>query len=113
MPQGAPTTRGDSTDAAPRFFVGLTGGSGHIYAERLVVELLRAGCSVDLSITEAGCKVLRHERGVDAGTRGEGLADVAPRLARRRSASTDEELGRRARRSRPAPSRRRPPRGRR
>lgn len=57
-----------------RFFVGLTGGSGHAYAERLVVELLRAGCEVDLSITDAGCKVLRHELGVEAGVRGERLA---------------------------------------
>jgi 4-hydroxy-3-polyprenylbenzoate decarboxylase len=56
-----------------RFFVGITGGSGHAYAERLVVELLRAGCEVDLSITDAGCKVLRHELGVEAGTKGEAL----------------------------------------
>ena len=54
-----------------RFFVGITGGSGHIYAERLIAELLHAGCHVDLSATEAGCKVLRHERGIDAGVRGE------------------------------------------
>lgn len=59
-----------------RFFVGLTGGSGHVYAERLIVELLRAGCEVDLSITEAGCKVLRHERGVEPGRRGELLGEA-------------------------------------
>ena len=56
-----------------RFFVGITGGSGHAYAQRLVVELLRAGCEVDLSITDAGCKVLRHELGVEAGLKGEQL----------------------------------------
>lgn len=56
-----------------RFFVGLTGGSGHAYAERMIVELLKAGCHVDLSITEAGAKVLRHELGIEAGLRGEEL----------------------------------------
>ncbi len=61
-----------------RFFVGITGGSGHVYAERLVAELLRAGCEVDLSITEAGCKVLRHERGIEPGLRGERLAEALP-----------------------------------
>lgn len=63
-------------DRPERYFVGLTGGSGHVYAERLVAELLRAGRQVDLSITEAGCKVLRHERGVEPGTRGELLGDA-------------------------------------
>ncbi|MEM9800858.1 MAG: UbiX family flavin prenyltransferase [Planctomycetota bacterium] len=67
----------ESTPSRPlRFFVGITGGSGHAYAERLVLELLAAGVHVDLSITEAGCKVLRHERGVEAGVRGELLADA-------------------------------------
>ena len=61
-----------------RYFVGLTGGSGHAYAERLIIELLRAGCEVDLSITEAGCKVLRHELGVEAGLRGERLLEALP-----------------------------------
>lgn len=61
-----------------RFFVGLTGASGHAYAERLIAELLRAGCDVDLSITDAGCKVLRHERGVEAGIQGEQLEASLP-----------------------------------
>lgn len=61
-----------------RFFVGITGASGHAYAERLVRELVHAGCDVDLCPTEAGCKVLRHERGVDAGARGERLAEAIP-----------------------------------
>ncbi|QDU67050.1 UbiX family flavin prenyltransferase [Engelhardtia mirabilis] len=52
-------------------FVGLTGGSGHAYAERLIVELVRLGCDVSLSITPAGAKVLRHELGVEAGVAGE------------------------------------------
>lgn len=59
-----------------RFFVGITGASGHAYAAALVRELARAGHDVDLVATPAGCKVLRHELGVDAGERGERLADV-------------------------------------
>jgi 4-hydroxy-3-polyprenylbenzoate decarboxylase len=39
----------------------------------LIVELVRAGGEVDLSITPAGCKVLRHELGVEAGEYGEEL----------------------------------------
>ncbi|TDJ76051.1 MAG: UbiX family flavin prenyltransferase [Planctomycetota bacterium] len=56
-----------------RFFVGITGASGHRYAEALVRELVRGGHAVDLSITEAGAKVLKHELGIDAGALGERL----------------------------------------
>lgn len=59
-----------------RFFVGLTGASGHAYAEALIKALVQADQDVDVSITEAGCKVLRHELGVDAGEYGEQLAAV-------------------------------------
>ncbi|MEO0653002.1 MAG: flavoprotein, partial [Planctomycetota bacterium] len=59
-----------------RVFVGITGGSGHAYADRLICELVRAGREVAVSITPAGCKVLRHELGVDAGEAGEGLEDA-------------------------------------
>ena len=48
-----------------RFFVGITGGSGHLYTERLLQALVEAGHEVDVALTEAGCKVLRHERGVE------------------------------------------------
>ena len=61
-----------------RVFVGITGGSGHAYAERLVRALVAAGREVALSITPAGCKVLRHELGVEAGEQGEGLAAALP-----------------------------------
>lgn len=61
-----------------RFFVGITGASGHVYARGLVTELVRAGHQVDLSITPAGCRVLRHELGVEAGERGERLANSLP-----------------------------------
>ena len=71
----APMSR---ANARLRFFVGLTGASGHVYAERLVRALVHAGQGVDLSITAAGCKVLRHELGVDAGAAGERLAEALP-----------------------------------
>lgn len=57
-----------------RFFVGITGASGHAYAERLVRALVQCGMDVDLSITDAGVKVMRHELRVDPGERGERLA---------------------------------------
>lgn len=57
-----------------RFFVGLTGASGHAYARALVCALVDAGHEVDLSVTDAGAKVLRHELGVEAGAKGELLA---------------------------------------
>jgi flavin prenyltransferase len=57
-----------------RFFVGLSGGSGHAYAEALIRALAQAGHEVDLSVTDAGAKVLRHELGVEAGEHGERLA---------------------------------------
>ncbi len=59
-----------------RYFVGLTGASGHVYARTLIRSLVSAGCDVDVSITPAGCKVLRHEQGFDAGNDGEKLAQV-------------------------------------
>jgi flavin prenyltransferase len=61
-----------------RFFVGMTGASGHCYAERFVRELVRAGHEVDLAITDAGCQVLAHELGVDAGERGSALEAALP-----------------------------------
>ena len=69
-----------------RIFVGITGASGHAYAAALIRALARAGVAVDVSVTEAGCKVLRHELGVDAGVRGErltaGSTHAAEELAR-------------------------------
>ena len=61
-----------------RFFLGITGASGHAYAAGLLRALVASGHEVDLSVTEAGAKVLRHELGVDAGVRGERLAGALP-----------------------------------
>ena len=43
----------------------ITGGSGAIYALRLLEVLLAAGQKVQLSISEAGRQVLRHELGLN------------------------------------------------
>jgi 4-hydroxy-3-polyprenylbenzoate decarboxylase len=61
-----------------RFFVGLTGASGHAYAEALVRALAGAGHEVDLCVTPAGAKVLRHELGIESGADGRELARALP-----------------------------------
>lgn len=61
-----------------RFFVGLTGASGHAYAQALVRALAGAGHDVDLCVTPAGAKVLRHELGIDSGPDGRELARALP-----------------------------------
>ena len=61
-----------------RFFLGITGASGHAYAETLLRALVAAGHEVDVSVTEAGAKVMRHELGIDAGARGELLGAALP-----------------------------------
>ncbi len=44
--------------------VGITGASGAIYGLRLVEELLRAGVSVSLLLTDAGRQVVAYETGL-------------------------------------------------
>ena len=61
-----------------RYFVGITGASGSLYAETLIRALVRSGHEVDVSVTAAGCKVLRHELGVEAGRDGERLGAALP-----------------------------------
>lgn len=47
------------------YTVAITGASGSIYGIRLVEELLKAGCHVNLVISETGKEVLLHETGID------------------------------------------------
>jgi len=56
-----------------RYFVGITGASGHAYAEALLRALVACGHDVDVAITEAAAKVMRHELGLDPGDHGEKL----------------------------------------
>lgn len=53
-----------------RFFVGITGASGHIYARTLIRALLDGGHEVDLCLTAAGALVLEHEIGIQVGSAG-------------------------------------------
>ncbi len=53
-----------------RYFLGITGASGHVYAAALARALVGAGHAVDLAVSPAGAKVLRHELGVDVGPSG-------------------------------------------
>lgn len=59
-----------------RYFVGLTGASGHAYARELIRSLAAAGHGVDLCVTPAGVKVLAHEEGVRVGADGVLTAEV-------------------------------------
>jgi 4-hydroxy-3-polyprenylbenzoate decarboxylase len=61
-----------------RYFLGITGASGHAYADALVRALVRAGHELDLCVTPAGAKVLRHELGIESG---EGGRDLSRALA--------------------------------
>ena len=61
-----------------RYFLGITGASGHPYAEALLKALVDCGHEVDIAITEAAAKVMRHELGLDPGARGELLKAALP-----------------------------------
>lgn len=61
-----------------RWFLGITGASGHAYAEALLKALVACDQDVDVAITEAAAKVMRHELGIDPGDRGETLAAQLP-----------------------------------
>jgi 4-hydroxy-3-polyprenylbenzoate decarboxylase len=69
-----------------RYFVGLTGASGHRYAQAVVRALAAAGHDVDLAVTAAGVKVLRHELSIDAGPAGERLGSCLEAFAGREHA---------------------------
>jgi 4-hydroxy-3-polyprenylbenzoate decarboxylase len=50
-------------------FMGVSGASGAIYAQRLVEVLAARGCRLSLSISHTGLAVLRHELGLVGTTR--------------------------------------------
>jgi 4-hydroxy-3-polyprenylbenzoate decarboxylase len=66
-----------------RYFLGLTGASGHVYGRALARALLAGGHELDLCATEAGCKVLRHELDVDVGAHGERWTQALPQYLER------------------------------
>ena len=50
-------------------FIGISGASGAIYAQRLVEQLAGFGCELSLSVSETGLAVMRHELGFIGTTR--------------------------------------------
>jgi 4-hydroxy-3-polyprenylbenzoate decarboxylase len=50
-------------------FIGVSGASGAIYAQRLVEQLAGSGCALSLSISDTGLAVMRHELGFVGTTR--------------------------------------------
>ncbi len=58
-----------------RFFVGITGASGHRFAQTLIRALVALEHEVHVCLTPAGSLVMEHELGLACGENGEGLAD--------------------------------------
>src|SRR5512135_2284317 len=50
-------------------FIGVSGASGAVYAQRLIEQLAARGCELSLSISDTGLAVLRHELGFIGTTR--------------------------------------------
>ncbi len=57
-----------------RFFVGITGASGHRFAQTLVRALVALKHEVHVCLTPAGSLVMEHELGLSCGENGDGLA---------------------------------------
>jgi 4-hydroxy-3-polyprenylbenzoate decarboxylase len=74
-------------------FVGVSGASGAPYAARLVQALVAAGCALQLSISESGILVLRHELGLPAGTRAAVTAAFLERAGATAQVFAPDDLG--------------------
>ncbi len=61
-----------------RFFVGITGASGHRFAQTLIRALVALRHEVHVCLTPAGSLVMAHEMGFEVGENGEGLERVVP-----------------------------------
>ncbi|MFT4647334.1 MAG: 4-hydroxy-3-polyprenylbenzoate decarboxylase [Glaciecola sp.] len=59
-----------------RFFVGITGASGHRFAQTLIRALVALEHEVHVCLTPAGSLVMAHELGLNSGENGEGLPDL-------------------------------------
>ena len=70
------------TTTPQSLFLGVTGASGAVYAQRLLAALADVGCEVALCVSDGGLRVLRHELGL----RGESRADVVAGLVERAGA---------------------------
>ncbi|MDF1837599.1 MAG: UbiX family flavin prenyltransferase, partial [Planctomycetota bacterium] len=61
-----------------RFFLGITGASGHSVSQNFIRALVELEHEVHVCLTSAGSLVMAHEMGWQVGENGEGLADVIP-----------------------------------
>jgi 4-hydroxy-3-polyprenylbenzoate decarboxylase len=66
------------------FVLGMSGGSGAVYALRLLEVLLADGAFVQLVVSGAGRRVLQHEVGIDVDVPGFGYEQLVPRALRDR-----------------------------
>ncbi len=66
------------------FVLGMSGGSGAVYALRLLEVLLADGAHVQLVVSGAGRRVLEHEAGVEVGAPGFGYEHLVPESLRAR-----------------------------
>ena len=71
----APDPQGAGAAAGRNFVIGLSGGSGAVYALRLIDVLLGAGAALHVVVTGAARRVLRFEAGLPVGP-----GPVAPEL---------------------------------
>jgi 4-hydroxy-3-polyprenylbenzoate decarboxylase len=66
------------------FVLGMSGGSGAVYALRLLEVLLADGAAVQLVVSGAGRRVLQHECGIDVDAPGWGYEHLVPAPLRAR-----------------------------
>jgi 4-hydroxy-3-polyprenylbenzoate decarboxylase len=80
-------------DPPETVFVGVSGASGAPYAARLVGALAAAGCRLQLSISESGILVLRHELGLHSATRASVTAEFLERSGAQAQVYAPDDLG--------------------
>ena len=74
-------------------FLGVSGASGAPYAARVVRALSAAGCRLQLSISESGILVLRHELRLPSGTRAAVTAEFLERTGATAEVFAPDDLG--------------------
>lgn len=74
-------------------FIGVSGASGAPYAARVVRALSAAGCRLQLSVSESGILVLRHELSLSSGTRAAVTAEFLERTGATAEVFAPDDLG--------------------
>jgi len=82
------------TASAPQtVFVGVSGASGAPYAARLVRALVAAGCDLQLSISDSGVQVVRHELGLRSSERADVTSEFLERSGATARVFAPDDLG--------------------